>query len=153
SHPVVAQSMESHAASLPRDGTLLVSGGFRCCGITIDTAEIYRPAALVPPPLLLSLSGAGRGPGATQHADTYQAVSAHNRAATGDYLVIYCSGLTDGNRIPPQVAIGGRRAEVLWFGKTPGFEGLNQMNVRVPDGIVAGSGVPVRLSYLGRPSN
>jgi hypothetical protein len=150
---LVMNREEGHTATLLPDGTVLLGGGWICCGYSVDTAEIYRPAVLAPAPALFSVSGDGRGQGAILHANTDRLASSGSPAAVGEALEIYLSGLTNGSVIPPQVIVGGRMAEVLWFGSAPGYPGLNQVNIRVPKGVVAGLAVPVRLLYLSRPSN
>jgi uncharacterized protein (TIGR03437 family) len=101
---------------------------------------------------LFSTSGDGKGQGAIWHAQTGQIASAGNRAVAGEALSMYTTSLANGGVIPPQVAIGGRLAEVLYFGAS-GYPGYNQVNFRLPSGLAPGSAVSVRLNYIGRPSN
>ena len=105
----------SHTSTLLADGTVLLAGGWTGAAV-ITSAEIYRPGLLIPSLALLSLSGDGRGQGAILHAGTPRLVSSSDPAVAGQYLEIYLRGLTNGSVIPPQVSIGGRMAEVLWFG-------------------------------------
>jgi len=145
-----------HTATLLSDGRVLIAGGLppsAASPTTTGAAELYTPPSLTPSPALLSLSGDGKGQGAIQHAATYQLASAANPAQAGEALAIYCTGMADGGLIPPQVTIGGRMAQVLWFGKAPGYAGLNQINVSVPQGLAPGPAISVRITYLSRPSN
>jgi hypothetical protein len=149
----MSSDRESHTATLLLDGSVLVAGGWSYVFGSIADAEIYHPAKTVPPPALLSLSGDGSGPAAVLHGSTQQVVSKGNPASAGEVLEIYATGLLNASVVPPQISIGGRMAEVLYFGQAPGYLGLNQINVRVPAGLAASSAVPVRLRYLDRISN
>ena len=146
-------SRMGHTATLLPDGTVLIAGGMSGFGLDatpLDSAEIYHPAQTRPAPVLLSATD---GHAAVLHGSTQQIVSQTMPAAAGEALEMFMTGLIDGSVVPPQVFVGGRMAEVLFFGDAPGFPGLNQINVRVPEGIAPGQAATVRLTYLNRPSN
>ena len=88
----------------------------------------------------------------------------------GEYLVVYATGLgavshtpetghmTKGNPVaitttPVTVSFGDRTLVPTFAGLTPGFVGLWQVNVRVPDDMPAGSKVPLAITVDGVTSN
>ncbi|MBK5292058.1 MAG: PD40 domain-containing protein [Acidobacteriia bacterium] len=153
--PLVNTGFDNQQPSLSCDGTTLYFVSNRPGGLGNANYDIYvstRKKLEEPAPVLLSASHDGSRQGAILHAGTSQVASSSNPAFVGEALEIYATGLVDGSAVAPQITIGDRVADVLFFGKAPGFAGLNQVNVRVP-GISPGPAVPVRLTYLGRLSN
>jgi uncharacterized protein (TIGR03437 family) len=97
-------------------------------------------------------------------------VSATNPATAGGALIIYCAGLgavsesiAAGSAAPTDrlvtttnpvtVTVGGRSAQVLFAGLTPGLAGLYQVNVIVPEGVTPGPVVDLVLTVAGRSSS
>jgi uncharacterized protein (TIGR03437 family) len=100
-----------------------------------------------------------------------QPVTPENPARIGDILEIFATGLgeTDppvasGDALqtastvlnPVSVEIGGIGVPVLYQGLAPGFVGLYQVNVSVPDSVPIGDGLQIRLiqnGIVGNPDN
>ena len=131
-----------HTATLLNNGQVLITGGnnspqgyplFR--PQDLSAAELYNPPRMTPAPVLFSLSGNGKGQGAIWDAVTGQAASSNAPAKAGGVLSMYTTGLISGAAIPPQIVIGDRVAEVLFFGDAPGYPGYCQVNFRVPAGV------------------
>jgi hypothetical protein len=160
----LASARLEHTATLLNNGQVLITGGEafngggQCCSNDtpingMSSAELYTPAVLVPAPVLFSTSGDGKGQGAIWHAQTGQIATADNPAVGGEALSMYTTSLADRSVIPPQLIVGGRLAQVLYFGVAPGYPGYYQVNFVVPDGVPPGPAIPVRLTYIGRSSN
>jgi hypothetical protein len=156
-NPTMAR-LQGQTATLLQDGTVLIAGGWTpnptpSTSLPSASAELYKPSAPVPAPLLFSVSGDGQGQGVIWHAGTGQIASADNPAIAGETLAMYTTSLVEGGVIPPQVSVGGRLAGIVYFGDAPGYPGYFQINFQVPAGVTPGSSVPVALTYLSRSSN
>ncbi len=119
-------------------------------------------------PAVFTRDQSGEGQGLAFHA-AFRFVDAANPATAGDVIVIYTTGL--GEVTPPipagtpapldslhptvkpvTVTIGGVNApQVLFAGLAPGYTGLYQVNVVVPEGVAAGDAVSVIISAADRP--
>jgi hypothetical protein len=142
-----------HGSVLLNNGQVLITGGMDGSFVATASAELYTPATLISAPALFSISRDGQNQGAIWHAATGQIASPDNPASPGEALSLYTLNLLPGGLIPPRVVTSGRSAEILYFGPAPGYPGYYQVNFRLPDGVAPGPSVPVRLSYIGRPSN
>ena len=143
----MAVNRGGHTATLLNSGEVLFAGG-----VGTATAELYHPEVPIPAPTLFSLSGDGRGQAVIWHAATGEIASPTNPAVVGEALSMYTTSLADGGVIRPQVAIGGRLAEVLYFGAAPGYPGYDQVNFLMPNGVAPGPAempeTPLRIATL-----
>jgi uncharacterized protein (TIGR03437 family) len=87
-------------------------------------------------------------------ANSTTQVTPQNPARGGDYLTLWATGLgaVEGRvetgapataalrtMLVPKVTLGGVPAQVLYSGLAPGFVGLYQMNIQVPDNVPSGN--------------
>lgn len=116
---------------------------------------------------VFTVYGSGLGPAAVSNADG--TLNSHaNPAGRGELIALYATGLGQTNppgvdgKVPKglvtavakvSVTIGGQDAQVKFAGDAPGFVGLSQINVIVPQGVTPGSDVPVSLVAAGHVSS
>jgi len=89
-----------------------------------------------------------------------------NPAAPGSIVILYATGdgqlgadAIDGKpagaaktSYAVSVDFGGYSGEILYAGRAPGFVGLMQINVRIPNRFVASGAVPILLTVRGETS-
>jgi uncharacterized protein (TIGR03437 family) len=139
---------------------------------SVTVPVVVRPFA----PGLFTANAQGTGQASTVIANTGTLAAPvgttpdSRPAKQGEYISIYCTGLgstdvTPGlggpspsnplahTNVTPTVKIGGIDSQVIFSGLAPGFVGLNQVNVQVPDGVTPGDAVTMVLSIAGATSN
>jgi len=146
--------------------------------VTVDgvtSSPVMVPLSMFAPGLF-STNSSGGGQGAILIGNTsyiaapLAAFPGSRPAHRGEYISIYGTGLGSVTNQPPTgirasdnplsvttviplVSIGSVPASVIFSGLAPGFSGLYQINVQVPEGAPTGVAVPVVLAIGGTTSN
>ncbi len=145
-----------HTATLLKNGQVLIAGGLHKAATSwppLSSAELYTPASMIPAPALFSVLTDGVEQGAIWHSAAGEIISSGHPAIAGEALSMYTTNLAEGGLVPPQVAVGGKLAQLLYFGAAPGYPGYSQVNFVEPQNVAPGPAVSVGLTYLSRPSN
>src|SRR5215471_15210654 len=101
---------------------------------------------------LFSLFGTGTRDGAILNAVTFLLGDFSTRTANSPtFLALFATGLN--LSVPPVVTIGGVAVQVVFFGAAPCCDGLDQINVMLPDSLAGAGRVPVVVSQNGVASN
>ena len=139
----------------------VVSGGVRGLAATVNVAPEV--------PGIFSLAGSGAGQGAVLNQDG-AFNSQGDSAAPGSVIQLFATGLgavdppveagqPAGGSPPsvtvmtPVVLVGGVPADVLFSGLTPGFVGLYQVNIRIPEAAPVDDTVELQIEIGGQSSN
>jgi uncharacterized protein (TIGR03437 family) len=133
--------------------------------IAVQNTNVSSNTVTVPvaatSPGVYSLDQSGSGGGAILHAD-YSLVSPTKPAAAGETILIFLTGLgavtpalTDGTagnsgtlyraNTDLVVYVGGQPATVAFKGQAPGFPGLYQLNVTLPQGLKGPGNLPLAI--------
>ena len=104
---------------------------------------------------LFSLFGTGTRDGAILNAVTFLLGDFSTRTANSPtFLALFATGLdVSTTATAPKVTIGGVPVQVVFFGPAPCCDGLDQVNVMLPDSLAGAGRVPVVLTQNGVASN
>jgi uncharacterized protein (TIGR03437 family) len=103
-------------------------------------------------PGVFAMNSMGMGEGAVLHSKTWQpgpfSVTSGGKPTP---VSIFMTGLDLSSQ--PEVSIGGMPADVTFFGNTPGYAGLQVVNVRLSANMAGAGMAPVTVTSGGRTSN
>jgi uncharacterized protein (TIGR03437 family) len=123
--------------------TVASSAGTQTAAVTI---------AANAPPGLFSLFGTGTRDGAILNAITFLLGDFSTRTANSPtFLALFATGLNLASA--PVVTIGGVPVPVVFFGAAPCCDGLQQINIMLPDSLAGAGRVPVVVTSNGVASN
>jgi hypothetical protein len=92
-HAALDGKRKCPTSTLLPNGTVLIEGGYFLWPSATSSAEVYRPASLMPGPSLFSISQDGKGQGAIWHASTGHLASVNAPAIAGEMLSLYTTTL------------------------------------------------------------
>jgi uncharacterized protein (TIGR03437 family) len=134
--------------------------------ISVPEVFVVAPAQ----PGIFTKNQQGSGQGIVVRSDQVTLAEAGTPARAGEAIVIYGTGLGPVSQqvaagapspasplaatvSPVSVTVGGRAAQVLFAGLTPGFAGLYQVNAILAADTPTGNAVPLVIQVDGRESN